>query len=631
MKIKVIYRRLAMYPLLMAMVLNLGSCSLDEVNPGGYTMEILGATESGFQGLVNQCYFGMQRRYYGASGAANSASNLGWGQMMEGSTDLWTNERNLENNTQWYWFYAGAAPNITYTIEWWNPAYDGIGSCNLVLSLAEAGVPPQKGSELNNLLAQAHFLRAVYYHNLVHLFGGATLTTTPPTGNIEFEPQRSDPMTIYEQVIIPDLEFALEHLYKGDDNVSTIPTKKSALGFLVKALLQTREFDKSGQYTADALKYAKMLIDDCESGGAQYGAFMYPTFAEVFNPANNWGNKEALWKHRWYVGAAGSGSSNGNHVTNSKTDQFYCKYDDFGARQNITGTTDRPGNSPGRRYTMDGNPPGTFMPSQYLLSLFMKDNGGALDPRFHASFQTEWVANINYTWDAGAMERFDRTGVLGETLVDLNDLAIRFVMPLDDNYQTETANKHTSKYLLVDYADVYNDAGKNVKMTYNHVHYPATGIVNPFKSFYPSLSKFNSDDWYCVSEANNRWGNRLGVLIMRMAEIYLLAAEAEVYLNGDNAPNALTYINKVRTRAGAIPLTSVNIRTILDERARELCGEDTRFYDLKRTGMFSAAYLQETHPDLAKYFKPEYALRPIPQAFLNVLKGGGAYYQNPGY
>ena len=71
---------------------------------------------------------------------------------------------------------------------------------------------------------------------------------------------------------------------------------------------------------------------------------------------------------------------------------------------------------------------------------------------------------------------------------------------------------------------------------------------------------------------------------------------------------------------------------MLDERARELCGEYARFYDLKRTGMLKDnSYLEEHHPDLAQFFKPEYALRPISTNFTSTLEGGGGYYQTPGY
>ena len=117
---------------------------------------------------------------------------------------------------------------------------------------------------------------------------------------------------------------------------------------------------------------------------------------------------------------------------------------------------------------------------------------------------------------------------------------------------------------------------------------------------------------------------------MRMAEVYLIAAEADLYLNGGG--NALGYLNKVRTRAGAKPLSgSVTIQTILDERGRELCGEYCRFYDLKRTGMLKDnSYLNSTNPDVGQYFKAEYALRPIPSGFTDIINNG-ADYQNPGY
>jgi hypothetical protein len=117
--------------------------------------------------------------------------------------------------------------------------------------------------------------------------------------------------------------------------------------------------------------------------------------------------------------------------------------------------------------------------------------------------------------------------------------------------------------------------------------------------------------------------------MMRMSEVYLIAAEASLYLN--DGQQAMSYVNKVRARAGANPLTvAPTVRTIIDERGRELCGEYSRFYDLKPAGMMTQAYLNETHPDLGQYFKPEYAVRPIPQQFIQAISNG-AEYQNPGY
>ncbi|WP_057935893.1 RagB/SusD family nutrient uptake outer membrane protein [Algoriphagus resistens] len=70
--------------------------------------------------------------------------------------------------------------------------------------------------------------------------------------------------------------------------------------------------------------------------------------------------------------------------------------------------------------------------------------------------------------------------------------------------------------------------------------------------------------------------------IFRLAESYLLRAEAKFWL-GDLA-GAASDINAVRTRAGAAPYTAadINIGTILDERARELYYEEPRKTELTR-------------------------------------------------
>ena len=107
-----------------------------------------------------------------------------------------------------------------------------------------------------------------------------------------------------QEVILPDLRFASEWLPTGTHATTTTPTKKAALGFLAKACLQTYEYG-STEYLQEALDTAKKLITDCETGGGKYNTYMYPSYSEVFKESNNWENKEALWKHRWYAGADG--------------------------------------------------------------------------------------------------------------------------------------------------------------------------------------------------------------------------------------------------------------------------------------------------------------------------------------
>lgn len=595
-------------------ILGVSSCSLDEDNPGGFTFEIAAETIKGYETLVNQSYFSMQRYFYGTEN---------WVTLNEGGTDLWTYQANKSSSyTQWFWYFAGASPNVTYTNNWWNGTYDGIGSCNAAITLAH--IPPYKTeAERNAKVAEARFLRAVYYFNAVEQFGGVTVILEP-SSDLNYHPDRTDPLTIYEEVIIPDLKFALEWLPVGDDNLTTVPTKKAALGFLAKVCLQTIQYDSSKKYAKDALDYAEMLIQDSESGGGKYNAYLYPTYEEVFKESNNWNNKEALWKHRWKADEEGHGSSNGNHKLNRNNEYFYCKYNNFGARIDDQET----------RLTWGGNQPGIFMPTQHLLSLYVQ-NDGTLDPRFYQSFQTQWNANLDYKWDEGAVNRYDRDPSVKDVAINKGDLAIKFIMPQDIDYATEVANKLTRSYLVVDYKDIYSDVNKNINMTYSYQNptgnYTSDGKAeNLFNYFYPSLTKFNSSNYFVANASKQRNGNLNAIFIMRMAETYLIAAEADIYVNGGS--KALAYINKIRDRAGAKPLTEApTVRMILDERGRELCGEGCRFYDLKRTGMLKdEAYLKQTHPDLAKFFKSNYSLRPIPSQYIEILEEG-VYYQNPGY
>ncbi len=581
--------------------LTMQSCSLEEENPGGFTLEALATTEDGYNELVNQCYFAMERAFYGTDG---------WMAFTEGDTDLWTYCANDANSyQQYFWYFAGAAANTTYTNNIWNNTYDGIGGCNTALALADKA--PFKSDEAKNAkIAEVRFLRAIYYFNAVEQFGAVTmLKERNMTAN--YTPTRTEPLIIYREIIIPDLEFAAQWLPVGTDATTTTPTKKSAMGFLAKACLQTKEYG-TDEYIQEALDTSKKLIADCENGGSTYGAYMYSNYDDVFAEVNNWENKEALWKHRWYSGADGHGSSNGNYKLNRNDEYFLCKLTRFGAREDNQKT----------RLTWDGSINGIFMPTQHLLNLYVQADG-SLDPRFHKSFTTEWTANKNYSWNADDCNSFRKDASVSGSSLQKGELAIKFITPQDADYATERANKATSKYLVVDYKDVYDDANRNVIMTYNSTE-------NQLRYLYPSLNKHNSSNYYVANASKKRNGNLNATFMMRMSEVYLIAAEADIYMN--DGSSAMTYINKVRIRAGAEPLTGTpTIRTVLDERGRELCGEYCRFYDLKRTGMLKDnTYLKETHPDLAQYFNANYALRPISTTYTSTISNG-AEYQNPGY
>ena len=86
-------------------------------------------------------------------------------------------------------------------------------------------------------------------------------------------------------------------------------------------------------------------------------------------------------------------------------------------------------------------------------------------------------------------------------------------------------------------------------------------------SIYPALSKFNMPGNKFVGRDVQR--KTVDVMIMRMAEVYLIAAEASVRLNKGDAAK---YINVLRTRAGAgtVSESQVDLNYVFDEYAREL-------------------------------------------------------------
>lgn len=116
---------------------------------------------------------------------------------------------------------------------------------------------------------------------------------------------------------------------------------------------------------------------------------------------------------------------------------------------------------------------------------------------------------------------------------------------------------------------------------------------------------------------------------LRLAETYLLLAEAQL-LQGKLDEAAAT-INIVRARAKASPIlpTQVTLAFILDERSRELLAEEQRRYTLLRTGTWFDR-TKAHNPLAAKTIALRDTLFPIPQAVIdaNLTR---PMPQNPGY
>ncbi|MCD8177886.1 MAG: RagB/SusD family nutrient uptake outer membrane protein [Tannerellaceae bacterium] len=82
-----------------------------------------------------------------------------------------------------------------------------------------------------------------------------------------------------------------------------------------------------------------------------------------------------------------------------------------------------------------------------------------------------------------------------------------------------------------------------------------------------------------TSSAAAMMGSEVFAVRFRLAEAYLIAAEASLELSNGKAAQ---YINPVRERAGVQPLATVTMDNLIHERRVELAFEDHRYWDLKR-------------------------------------------------
>lgn len=142
---------------------------------------------------------------------------------------------------------------------------------------------------------------------------------------------------------------------------------------------------------------------------------------------------------------------------------------------------------------------------------------------------------------------------------------------------------------------------------------------------YPALTKF----FYGKAENLTYTGSNRDRMKFRLAETYLFLCEARLGL-GDKA-GACEAINMVRHRAKASDITSdkISIDVMLDERIRELVGEESRRFTLVRTGKLierCKKYNTEAGPNI----KPYHVLWPIPQDIID-SNSGAEFPQNDGY
>jgi starch-binding outer membrane protein, SusD/RagB family len=240
----------------------------------------------------------------------------------------------------------------------------------------------------------------------------------------------------------------------------------------------------------------------------------------------------------------------------------------------------------------NGRPFNRYMPTLALLNLFDAAN----DSRYDGSFQTVWYVNKAATVNGVTFAVGDTAAYTAKTVIPASEM-------------------NSKKYTTYD-----------VSKTYGSNRVPTQ------RRFYPSLKKFKDSTRSSFNEAQSA----RDAYVIRLAEMYLIAAEAEQKIG--KLDSAAYYVNVIRTRA-AWPGRTANMQVtpgqvtldfILDERAREFAGEQMRWFDLKRTGKL-VERVKSLNPDGAPYVQSFHLVRPIPQSQIDAVSNKAEFTQNPGY
>jgi starch-binding outer membrane protein, SusD/RagB family len=242
-----------------------------------------------------------------------------------------------------------------------------------------------------------------------------------------------------------------------------------------------------------------------------------------------------------------------------------------------------------------------FYPGMERTNLFNKGHGNTLTPFYFSLFEAgDMRADASFRRVLYALKASE------DETIQPGDTAIYF---------PEAAWSQDEK------------AGKAYVVVNPDEYFVNNGITNVH---YPLFRKFDDPDVVYSNEGVDPKGRR-DAFLFRSGETILIAAEAALQ-QGDKK-GAAAHLTALRKRAGLIAPVSedqVTIDFILDERARELAGEVSRWMDLKRTGkLIERVLAHNPHAALHNAIRPYHLVRPIPQSEIDL--SSGSLKQNSGY
>lgn len=639
-----------LYTAIIAGTLSFSSCELDEYNPtgGDATIESFDA----WSGLETYCYSPLAEQLY---------SVYDFMSVAEGGTDMWLTPGGNPDYAKQLIYYDGLTTNTNGSNKVFKQAYSCIA--NAVINNAD-NVKGITDYDKRILTAEAKTLRAFYNLLLVTYYGPVTLSQEDISkGETNVRPVRNTVEEFYT-AIIKDLTEASDELdvqpYGG--NYARV-CKKTALGLLARAYAQGAGEGLS-ENGVSYWQRAKDVADDIINNASAYNVYLYTDVSDLWAQANNRNNPEALF----IVSGRDANDESYNYVNcnNNLFTYTICnpyKCSDIYTRADNT------------NYYLGRTNNNTIAPTKYTLSVF----DPSWDKRYENTFMTAfglfsmvdagWVGpysacrvkitpNLitkygigeqylgqyiypyvdmatstsayggNQYYPTGVWAKGDHSGDTKNLIKDVKNVYVvdypvaedddRFAIVLSKDYKS-AEEKAKSIYFTVNIDDLFD--GDQYKTS----QFDGTNSYQ----LYPSLIKY---DWCYNGVVGNHMQRRNGdMMVMRTAEVYLIAAEACQQLGIPE--EAIKYLKPLRDRAArpgtvAPELTEVTEETILDEYAREMAGEFCRWALLKRHHKLGER-LKLYNSRAARYFNEDiHYNRPISADFLNQIENKDEYGDN---
>lgn len=147
--------------------------------------------------------------------------------------------------------------------NFWQNSYNGIFRADAVLAYLD--VPEDyTGSEKAQFEGEAKFMRALFYFDLVRVFGGVPLVTDLLSMEESRETPRASEEEIYD-LIVTDLKDAVEKLPTQENTARGRATKGAATALLGKVYIYLEDWENALTWLENASGFNYRLLDDFAS------------------------------------------------------------------------------------------------------------------------------------------------------------------------------------------------------------------------------------------------------------------------------------------------------------------------------------------------------------------------------